>query len=229
MGHLMARFVWLHEFAHCFRNHIKYIRRERLGDRLSEALPAIGAAGFPEINDFSDHSEIYQTLEVDADYWAMEAMLRVQLGGSEPIKVLAKKDLNYRFTLTLFAIVSICWMFEEYHKGLSDPHHPPSDLRQALMLLHVSSFIKQHCPDAMPLLTNVYKQFEAVRSAIPGFHDLRSLHRDIYSNDMRARMNEKFQQITRFFLCDWINVSTVFFPGQFNHSCIQRNGLFCSV
>jgi len=24
MGHLMARFVWLHEFAHCFRNHIKY-------------------------------------------------------------------------------------------------------------------------------------------------------------------------------------------------------------
>ena len=195
MGHLMARFVWLHEFAHCFKNHIKYIRHKNMGERLSEGTPPLAAAGFPTISNYADHHHTYQMLEIDADYWAMEAMLRVQLGGTEPIKVLAKKNIDHRFTLNLFAIVTVCWMFEEFHKGLDDPRHPPNDLRQGLLMVHASRFIQQHCKEAMPLLINVYKQFEIMKRSIPGFHDLRSLFHLVKSKPMVTQMNERLRAL----------------------------------
>lgn len=196
MGQMMARFVWLHEFAHCFRNHIKYIRGHNMGERLSEGVLPLAMAGFPTKSNYADHHQTYQMLEIDADYWAMEAMLRVQLGGTEPIKVLAKKHIDVRFTLNLFAIVTVCWMFEEFHKGLDDPNHPSNDLRQGLLMVHASRFIQQHCKEAMPLLVNVYKQFEIITRAIPGFHDLRSLRHLVKSKEMVIQMNERFRMLS---------------------------------
>ena len=63
------------------------------------------------------------------------------------------------------------------------------------MMVHASRFIKQHCADAMPLLVNVYKQFDTIKTSIPGFHDLRSLHMAIKSKGMTERMNEKFRAL----------------------------------
>jgi len=166
-----------------------------MGERLSESIVPLAMAGFPTKSNYSNHHQTYQMLEIDADYWAMEAMLRVQLGGTEPIKVFAKKHIDVRFTLCLFAIVTVCWMFEEFHKGLDDPNHPPNDLRQGLLMVHASRFIQQHCKEAMPLLVNVYKQFEIITHAIPGFHDLRSLRHLVKSKEMVTQMNERFRML----------------------------------
>jgi len=48
----------------------------------------------------------------------------------------------------------------------------------------------------MPLLVNVYKQFEIITRAIPGFHDLRSLRHLVKSKEMVTQMNERFRMLS---------------------------------
>lgn len=198
LAQLMARFVWLHEYAHCVRGHLDLLRNMSKVTRFCEAPSHLGIVGFSEQNAAPLKANLLKSLEVDADRWALAICLDVQLQDREPEASLAKKPLEIRLHLMVFALLSIIWLFEEYCAGRKTPDHPETDLRLVLNVGRIRECMNKLAPKHASLVDHVCEQFDAIRRAIPHFFtntDIQNRLSDPELTDQVEQMNEAIGQL----------------------------------
>lgn len=196
---LMARYVWLHELAHCTNGHVAYTQNAGLALRLYEVADAqLSITGFS--NDKiskPQRNKILKQVEYDADGSAFFGLCQIQLNELENIDGIKAMDIGTRLGMSIFAAYATTWLFEEYrayYKRQGDPSHPtPHDRLQYLSWVAVNdiapkvegfkAFHKSICDQFnemnIPKLHGVGKaasitsdqefELQAVRSALDGF------------------------------------------------------------
>lgn len=123
---LMARFVWLHEVAHCQLGHVGLVQDRGIALRLYEIPEALSVVEFAD--EGSQDSEKLRLLEFEADSAAFAESLTIQTAGRENIAGIAALPLETRLTMTGFAAYAMTWLFGEYQRhthtlaGLTHPH-----------------------------------------------------------------------------------------------------------
>ncbi|MEM9733642.1 MAG: hypothetical protein AAF903_09195 [Pseudomonadota bacterium] len=170
---IMARIIWFHEFAHCHNNHIRFLRSRGIADRLCEAPPPLGVAGFPSKSSYRQNLGLHRILELDADDWAIEASLDTQFNGQEPINAIAELKPRLRVKIVFFAVACVGWLLEHFNQGFLSKTHPPHELRSSMIAHALSRYVKQKRPDAMPVLVEAYRELQRLPEFIGGFYDLR--------------------------------------------------------
>lgn len=187
LAFLMARFVWLHELAHCYNGHIGYVQKFNLALRLYEVSDPINALEFSKSNpDFSknDISETLKCLEFDADSSAFWASCNIQLGAFENIEGIMRLDQELRVRLTLFGSYAMVWLFEQFQTYMNSRQnisHPEPTMRLQNLFRTASSRILPLSNEMKMSHENALQQFDAVNSAIPTLYDKSGLDDQITS------------------------------------------------
>lgn len=187
LAFLMARFVWLHELAHCYNGHIGYVQKFNLALRLYEVSDPINALEFSKPNpDFSknDISETLKCLEFDADSSAFWASCNIQLGAFENIEGIMRLDQELRVRLTLFGSYAMVWLFEQFQTYMNSRQnisHPEPTMRLQNLFRTASSRILPLSNEMKTSHENALQQFAAVKSAIPTLYDKSGLEDQIVS------------------------------------------------
>lgn len=170
---LMARFVWLHELAHCFNGHVDYARHHKLALRLHELPVAISLAQKRSVHTRHADAAVLQGFEFDADKSALWGGLQIQLGKLENIEGISALPQATRLKLTLFGSYAMTWLFEQFQlymeTGESLSHPSPLVRLRALFQTVQDSLLSQH-PDLETLNNEAISQFDNVRSRIPSLY-----------------------------------------------------------
>ncbi|MCV6574659.1 MAG: hypothetical protein OIF58_02900 [Cohaesibacter sp.] len=145
---LMARYVWMHELAHCTNGHIGYVQDAGLALRLYEVAENLAVVGFKEAsNEQCDKDQILQALEFDADSSAFFGCCQIQLQNLENIDGIKALDLEARLGMTIFAAYATTWLFEEYQQYIgsagNQSHPHPYDRLQNLAHVAQRDFTPQ--------------------------------------------------------------------------------------
>lgn len=177
LAFLMARFVWLHELAHCFNGHIGLVHQHKLALRLYEISDPIQALEISKPRSAmhaAEVSELLKCLEFDADNSAFWASCNIQFGALENIEGIARLEQSLRTRLTLFGCYAMVWLFEQfqtYTNIINSTSHPEPALR-------LQNLFRTAKTRLLPLSDQVQadhhaalQQFVAIREVIPGMYD----------------------------------------------------------
>ncbi|MVA97996.1 hypothetical protein GN330_12150 [Nitratireductor sp. CAU 1489] len=181
LGYLMARFVWFHEYAHCFNGHVAYVQENAIALRLYEVSePSKGAPRAAQPAQPGPRDDELRCLELDADEAAMWATLQVQETDRENLESFASLDRSLRKRLTLFGAYAMTWLFEEFQNYMESNtglDHPAPYLR----LQNMVHLARQHftAPEDQELQRVVLKEFDHIASVIPNMYRSDNLMRDI--------------------------------------------------
>ena len=85
---LMCRFVWLHEFQHCFNGHIRFVQEDGRSMRLFEIAEPMHMIS-PSTEADEEYWRDRRCLEFDADQSAFWASCRIQMANRENIEGIA--------------------------------------------------------------------------------------------------------------------------------------------
>jgi len=169
LAQLMARFVWLHELAHCNNGHVSFIQHQKIANGIHELNDGLHAAALSKPN-AKRNLRILRLLEFDADGSAMKASLRIQTDSLENIDGIANQPLEVRVDLALFAAYAMTWLFEEIQAYLDVraglTHPSPFDRLQNLFRI-TTVHLSNHIPDIEERREKAFKRFDTVRDAIP--------------------------------------------------------------
>ena len=170
---LMARYVWLHELAHCAKGHVSFIKGTGIALRLYEVED--GAASLvtprtnPKINEQA-RLNILRLMEYDADETAFLGLCRIQLQQGENIEGIKVLDLPLRLGLSVFAAYGATWLFEEYQNFMNSHHgrsHPaPYDRLRGITCTALQSLGPQ-VDGFADLHRAVAASFNALSASIP--------------------------------------------------------------
>lgn len=187
LGFLMARFVWFHEYAHCFNGHVDYVQAEGLALRLHEVAEPLGAASFAERTD--QRSDTLRALELDADEAALWASWQVQATGRENFESFANFDIGLRKRLALFGAYAMTWLFEEFQNFMDARHglsHPAPYLRLQNMLgLSRQRFTSD---EDRAVQASVESEFDRIAAVIPGMDRTAQLMRDLKGSEASGEL-----------------------------------------
>ena len=179
---LMARFVWMHELAHCFSGHLGLVRERKIALRLYEVQDIRAAVGFSrQKGKREEDAETLQLLEFDADRSALSACMRLQTGQRENVEGIAALDENLRQRLALFGCYAMTWLFEEFQNYMDTGDaatHPLPYLRLHALMRAASERLSAHLPGFDALDADVCREFDFIRRSVPGFYDSKSVRRD---------------------------------------------------
>ncbi len=198
---LMARFVWLHEFAHCFNGHVDYVQDKGLALFLCE-LPVVGYADdTPENTDNElNESETLQCLEFDADQSAFWTSCQVQISERENIEGILNYDLQTRLRLTLFGCYAMTWLFEEFlkHSGTEDADtHPKPYFRLQNLFRTAASNISPLVPEFSALNYYVCQQFDALKGSINNIYGSKELYDGLQDQELQQEVTKFDQRLER--------------------------------
>lgn len=184
LGQLMARFVWLHELSHCFNGHVAYAKHHGLAPRLYELADPLNIATRASRNLDADGQRALRCVEFDADQSAFWGNFNVQFQNLENLPEIKKLDSGQRVRLVLFAGYATVWLIEQFQIYLDagdTETHPEPRLRLQNLLRTTASNILPLDEGLAQLHTDVIRQFEVMRAAIPqmyGSADLAARIRD---------------------------------------------------
>ena len=198
---LMARFVWLHELAHCYNGHVDLVQQNKLALRLYE-LPTATQLVQKRSHSTADVQTL-QCLEFDADRSALWGSVQIQLGQLENIEGIAQLPFETRIRLTLFGSYAMTWLFEQFETYMRSPKnetHPAPLIRlKALFKIVHERLILQH-PELNDVNAQALNQFDQVRNRIPSLYasdDLRTMFDQASSdnslNELQPKLEEMFQ------------------------------------
>lgn len=191
---LMARFVWMHELAHCFNGHVGLIRREGIGLRLNEIQDPAGLVSF--LKSKADKAETAWTrhcLELDADRSALWSSMRIQTGKLENIEGIAVLDQHLRQRLTLFGCYAMTWLFDEFQAYLNateSKSHPLPYLRLHGLMQTAADKLPAYIEDFSGLEKEVCDQFDFIRCSVPAFYATQSVLADRDQPGIRDQLGE---------------------------------------
>lgn len=196
LAQLMARFVWLHELAHCFNGHVSYVQNKNIALHLNELAEGQGLvshskAASPE--EQGDTDKILKCVELDADQSAFWASCRIQLDDLENMEGIRAYDLKTRMRMTLFGAYAMTWLFDEFQKYLdarNEITHPAPYIRLQTMLRTANSNVAPLHPDFADWHHDACGQFDTIRKAIPGMYRTDELH--------SALLDENAQEVSSF-------------------------------
>ncbi len=166
---LMARFVWLHELAHCQCGHVGLVRAQRLALRLHEGPEPMDLVGFaPE----PAQTSILHLMELEADAVALQNSVWMQADAFEVIDGIKALPQELRLGLVLFGAYAMTWLFEEYQAYMQSEHgltHPRPRDRLRNLFRH-AALAGQGVDGFDAIHIHARAQFDALRRAIPRLH-----------------------------------------------------------
>ncbi len=180
---LMARFVWMHELAHCFNGHVGLIHDQGIAIRLYESQDPQTLIGFSRpSHNMADRSKRLHCLELDADQSALSSSMRIQTDDNlENIVGIAELDKQTRQRLMLFGSYAMTWLFEEFQVYLNaqgGETHPLPYLRLHGLMQTSAKILPAHINNFTAMDAEVCSQFDFVRRSIPGFYESKSVLTD---------------------------------------------------
>lgn len=114
---LMARFVWLHEWAHCALGHVDYLKAAGSSARLHEVPDPQTLVGL-RTRSANEDTLIRHAMELEADNAALTMKLQFQLDGREPVPGIQAFDPMTRVEMSAIAALLMAWLFEEYQRHM---------------------------------------------------------------------------------------------------------------
>ncbi len=171
---LMARYIWLHELAHCTNGHVAYVQNAGLALRLYEVAEELSVVGFkPKADTDKQRDKIIRQLEYDADSSAFFGLCQIQLNDLENIDGIKALDIVTRLGMSIFAAYAVTWLFEEYQAFLdlkNDPSHPTPYDRLQHLARGAANEIAPKVDGFAEFHQSICDQFNAM--AIPGLYQV---------------------------------------------------------
>lgn len=184
---LMARFVWLHELAHCFYGHVGLVQGKGMALRLyevPEGLPLVKIAERSEAQNL-----ILRILEFEADEAAFFGVCQIQLGEMENIDGIKALDLATRLGMTVFGAYAMTWLFAEYQAFMNSrdgiTHPAPYERLKNICRTAVVQF-EPKVTGFDRLHDNIAMQFNGLSRAIPAIHRMDALRREAIDTGIAA-------------------------------------------
>ena len=200
LGMLMARFVWLHEFQHCFQGHVSFVQdtgRALFLNEIEEPMELVGAAK-PRRQVVRD--EVRRGLELDADQSAFWACCRIQLDNRENIEGIAALDFGLRLRLALFGSYAMTWLFEEFQNYLDAREgitHPSPYLRLQNLVRTASEHVEPLHPEFAAANLFACQQFDALQRSIPSLYRTEDVYRGAHDPVVKAELDELEAQVEK--------------------------------
>jgi len=201
LSFLMARYVWLHELAHCFNGHVNLVQDQKIALRLYEVSPMQAAVRRSNAEHDEATKILLQHLEHDADQSAFWGSVNLQLGNLENIQNIIDMSKEQRLKLVLFASYAMPWLFEQYQGYLgsdnSGTHPEPIDRLEYVFETSKTRMLSQH-PELTQLNEQVITQFDSIRQKIPSLYRsdrLRTLFKRAAMNDTQSGFNDTHADI----------------------------------
>jgi len=191
---LMARFVWLHELAHCFNGHVDLVQDLGIALRLNELPESLGLAGKPKYSKRAptdEEKDVLRCLELDADESAFFASCAVQMRGIENIEGIRELQPGLALRLAIFASYAMVWMFDafqEYTKSSLGDTHPAPSLRLQNMLQTAKDRLASENGDFEKMHRLVLREFDPISKAIPGMFTFGTLREMGHSDELSAQL-----------------------------------------
>lgn len=194
---LMVRFIWLHEFSHCFNGHVALVQDKNIALRLYEVTP-MQVADFKIANhqpdDEKEARKILRHLEHDADQSAFWGGVNIQLGELENIQALIDLPDEQRMKLTFFANYVMPWLFEQYqnYSGTDNQQTHPEPIERLEYVFETAKkrVLSQH-PELDNLNEEVLRQFDIIRKKIPALYRTEALT-DLFNNASMEHRHTNF-------------------------------------
>ena len=196
LGLLMARFVWLHEFQHCFQGHVRFVQYTKRASHMSEIEDPMELIGFSKREKPVVRDEVRRGLELEADKHAFWTCCRIQTDGKENIDGIAPLDLALRMRLTLFASYAVTWLFEEFQNYLdakSGITHPSLYARLQNLIRTTRENIEPLHPDIPEAAQFAYNQFDILQRSIPSLYRTKDVYQGAYDPTVKSEL-EKIAQ-----------------------------------
>lgn len=191
---LMARFVWLHELAHCFNGHVDLVQDLGIALRLNELPESLGLAGKPKYSKralTTEKKDVLRCLELDADESAFFASCAVQMRDMENIEGIRELQPGVALRLAIFASYAMVWMFDafqEYTKSSLGDTHPAPSLRLQNMLQTAKDRLASENGDFEETHRLVLGEFDPISKAIPGMFTFGTLREMGHSDELSAQL-----------------------------------------
>lgn len=199
LGLLMARFVWLHEFQHCFNGHVRFVQdtgRALFLNEIEEPHALVGFPGAPTQTDIARDS-VQRSLELDADKSAFWACCQVQLAQRENIEGIAALDLDLRLRLTLFGAYAMTWLFEEFQNYLDTKAgitHPDPYLRLQNIVSTASRHVAPIHEGFQSANREACSQFDVIQGSVPSIYRTQDIHRGASDPEVQEALNAYAQE-----------------------------------
>ena len=180
LGMLMARFVWLHEFQHCFQGHVRFVQDTRRALYLNEIEEPLDAVGFAKPKRKAVRDEVLRGLELEADQNAFWACCRIQLDNRENVEGIAALDLGLRLRLALFSSYAMTWLFEEFQNYLDAREgitHPAPYLRLQHLVRTASNHVQPLHSEFADANAFACRQFDKLQRSIPSLYRTEDIDR----------------------------------------------------
>lgn len=165
LAQLMLRFVWYHELAHGVLGHVDYLNNLK-----------------PDITSVLDFNELHyddigslnipidtrklQTMEFEADSYALAKCINIQLGNIENIDLIKEVPVELRLRLTLFGIYAMSWLLESMagvmKRGKLNVTHPAPIRRLQMNHNMVLWELNDLGADVKSLVGQSFKQFRDI-------------------------------------------------------------------
>lgn len=178
---IMARFVWLHEFSHCYNGHVRYVQDHGLGLRLYEVEDQMAVMEYSSRKADAPTDELKTTLkclEFDADQSAFWGSCNIAIGDLETIEGIARLSAPFRIRLTMFGAYAMVWLFDQFQTYLNVKNartHPEPSLRLQNLFRTAVKNVLPLDPSISSLHDDALNQFDAVKTAIPTMYGTEAL------------------------------------------------------
>ena len=200
LGMLMARFVWLHEFQHCFAGHVRFAQEKGLALRLYEIAEPMAVVDFAKKSDQqnrvkadSRRDDTLRCLELDADKNAFWTLCQIQLRDRENVEGIAALALDLRLRLSLFGAYAMTWLFEEFQTYIEAQHgrtHPEPFLRLQHLVRTAEEYVTPVHPDVGRCHEDACGQFTRIKNVIPSFYETDDLYRSAHDTSVRSTLTD---------------------------------------
>lgn len=188
LGLLMVRFVWLHEFQHCFSGHVRFVQSTDRALHLNE-IEEPASLLQPSRRRRDDSRAILKSLELEADRNAFWTSCRIHTDNRENIAGLAKMSPSSRLRLTLFGCYAMTWLFDEFQNYLDSQQghtHPAPYLRLQNLVTTAANHLQPLHAEFEALHRDACMQFDAMQRAIPSIYK----SEDVYRASSQAGIRE---------------------------------------
>lgn len=166
MSILLARFVWLHELAHCANGHVGFLKSQFGEGLFNEVAEPIGLVGMKSTSERERLRAQRHALEFDADRTALEWLITVQLEEHENVPGLLAYDGITRLHMALLGAYLMTWLFDEYQSFMDARHgltHPAPHQR----LHNLAASLRAFAPEMMPIEADVRAAFDRLSGRLP--------------------------------------------------------------
>lgn len=194
LGYLMARFVWFHEYAHCFNGHVAYVQNTGFALRLYEVseTPITSSS----VGSTDPRDDELRSLELDADEAALWASWQVQATEQENFESFAPLAQDLRKRLTLFGAYAMTWLFEEFQNFMESRggHTHPAPYLRLQNMLHLARQRFTSRGDR-ELQERVWKEFDHIACAVPNMYRSDNLTRDVSDPALLSELVRLLQRL----------------------------------